>query len=48
MIEEFSFLGFPLCAREVRKVAYDFAEANGFEGSASSQMKQGGNGSLSS
>ena len=32
MIEEFSFLGFPLCAREVRKVAYDFTEANGFEG----------------
>ena len=32
MIEEFSFLGFPLCSREVRKIAHDFAEANGFEG----------------
>ena len=32
MIEEFSFLGFPLCSREVRKIAYNFAEANGFEG----------------
>ena len=32
MIEEFSFLGFPLCSREVRKIAYDFAQSNGFEG----------------
>ena len=32
MIEEFSFLGFPLCSREVRKIAHDFAEANDFEG----------------
>ena len=32
MIKEFSFLGFPLCATEVRKIAFDFAEANGFEG----------------
>ena len=32
MIEEFSFLGFPLSANEVRKIAFDFAEANGFEG----------------
>ena len=32
MIKEFSFLGFPLCSREVRKIAHDFAEANGFEG----------------
>ena len=32
MIKEFSFLGFPLCSREVRKIAYNFAQANGFEG----------------
>ena len=32
MIEGFSFLGFPLCSREVRKIAYNFTEANGFEG----------------
>ena len=32
MIKEFSFLGFPLCSREFRKIAYDFAQANGFEG----------------
>ena len=32
MFEEFSFLGFPLCSREVRKIGYDFAQANGFKG----------------
>ena len=32
MIEEFLFLGFPSCSREVRKIAHDFTEANGFEG----------------
>ena len=32
MIEEFSFLGFPLCSREVRKIAYNFAQTNGFLG----------------
>ena len=32
MIEEFSFPGFPLSGNEVRKIAFDFAEANGFEG----------------
>ena len=32
MIEEFSFLGFPLCSREVRKIAYNFAQSNGFKG----------------
>ena len=32
MIEEFSFLGFPLSGNEFRKIAFDFAEDNGFEG----------------
>ena len=32
MIEEYSYLGFPLCGREVRKIAFDFAEASGFDG----------------
>ena len=32
MIQEYSFLGFPLSGNEVRKIAFSFAEANGFEG----------------
>ena len=32
MNEEFSFLGFPLCLREVRKIGFDFSKASGFEG----------------
>ena len=32
MIEEYLFLGFPLSGNEVRKIAFSFAEANGFEG----------------
>ena len=32
MIEELSFLGFPLSGNEVRKIAFDFIGANGFEG----------------
>ena len=32
MIGEFSFLGFPLSGNEVRKIAFDFTEANGFGG----------------
>ena len=32
MIEEFSFLGFPLSGNEVRKIAFDFTKANGLEG----------------
>ena len=31
-MKSFSFLGFPLCAREVRKIAYNFAQSNGFKG----------------
>ena len=41
MIEEFSFLGFPLCSREVRKIAYDFAQANGFEGFSKNSSEAG-------
>ena len=41
MIEEFSFLGFPLCSREVRKIAYDFAQANGFEGFSKDSSEAG-------
>ena len=41
MIKEFLFLGFPLCSREVRKIAHDFAEANGFEG-FSKQLNEAG------
>ena len=32
MIQEYSFLGFLLSGNEVRKIAFSFAEANGFEG----------------
>ena len=39
MIEEFSFLGFP--SREVRKIAYDFAQANGFEGFSKDSSEAG-------
>ena len=31
MIQEYLFLGFPLSGNEVRKIAFSFAEANGFE-----------------
>ena len=31
MIEEYSFLGFPLSGKEVIKIAFSFAEANEFE-----------------
>ena len=31
MIEEFSFLGFHLTGNVVGKIAFDFAEAKGFE-----------------
>ena len=41
MIEEFSFLGFPLCSREVRKIAYDFAQANGLEGFSKDSSEAG-------
>ena len=41
MIKEFSFLGFPLCSREVRKIAYNFAQANGFEGFSKDSSEAG-------
>ena len=41
MIEEFLFLGFPLCSREVRKIAYDFAQANGFKGFSKDSSEAG-------
>ena len=41
MIEEFSYLGFPLCAREIRKIAYEYAEANGFEGFSTESNEAG-------
>ena len=41
MIKEFSFLGFPLCSREVRKIAYDFAQATGFEGFSKDSSEAG-------
>ena len=41
MIEEFSFLGFPLCSREVRKIAYDFAQSKGFEGFSKESTEAG-------
>ena len=41
MIEEYSYLGFPLCGREVRKVAYDFAADNGFEGFSETNNEAG-------
>ena len=47
MIQEYSFLGFPLSGNEVRKIAFSFAEANGFEGSVKCTMRLEGNGSVS-
>ena len=39
IFEEFSFLGFPPCGREVRNI--DFAEANGFKGFSTDASKVG-------
>ena len=47
MTKEFLFLGFPLCSREVRKIAYYFAQANGFEGLVKIPVRQVKSGSLS-
>ena len=41
MIEEFLFLVLPLCSREVRKIVYDFAQANGFEGLSKDSSEAG-------
>ena len=41
MIKEFLFLGFPLCSREFRKIAYNFAQANGFEGFSKDSTEAG-------
>ena len=41
MLEEYSYLGFPLCSKEVRQIAYEFAEDNGFEG-FSKDIKEAG------
>ena len=41
MIQEYSFLGFLLSGNEVRKIAFSFAEANGFEGFSKVQNKAG-------
>ena len=47
MIEEYSFLGFPLSGNEVRKFAFSFAEANGLKASVKCTMRLEGNGSVS-